>query len=143
MQNDGLLWVVMADDDLPYHALAKKAIEACNLNHILTSVYNGAQLVDLLMNRGIYRTNYEQPPDGLIIDIEMKVMNGMDAIVNLRSKLMEMNIPIFLLSRQAVKYEETLLKGLNVQGSFQKPLHLAAMKKMITGLCRSVHASRI
>jgi CheY-like chemotaxis protein len=135
-----LLWVVMADDNLQDHTLAKKAMAECGLNHILTSVFNGEQLVDLLMNRGIYRTDYKKPPDGLIINTGMQVMNGIDALSSIKTRLVELEIPIFLLGSPGTFTDKSLLSGLNIQASFQKPLHLNAMKKMILGLCRSVHA---
>ncbi len=52
-KSNGLL-IVMADGNINDHDLVKHATRGCNVNHVFTSVYNGMQLMDLLLNKGAY-----------------------------------------------------------------------------------------
>ena len=73
MGNEGMI-IVMADENLSDHDRVKKAARECKVNHVFTSVYNGSQLMDLLLKKGVYYTAETVSPDLIIMDVDLPVV---------------------------------------------------------------------
>jgi two-component system response regulator len=136
------LFIVIADDDLDDHLLINEAVKTCNQNHIVTSVYNGAQLLDLLLHRGFYKETVAMVPDLILLDIRMPVMNGLEALEEIRKLDKYKLVPIYILSQDDSPGEIKRAKALGVADYFIKPLVFDELKELMLQICRTVHLSR-
>jgi CheY-like chemotaxis protein len=100
------LYIVVADDDIQDHQLIGKAVKKCNLNHIVTSVYNGVQLMNLLLKKEFYKTDTTRIPDLIILNLKMPVLDGFGALSEIKKHQELKNIPIYTLSEANLNYEK-------------------------------------
>jgi two-component system, response regulator len=129
------LFVVVADDDLEDHRLITDAVKDCHLNHIVTSVYNGSQLMDLLLKRGFYAVEHTRLPDLLILDLRMPVMDGVQVLREMHKHPELAGIPVFVLSdaHSAALPDDPTLHP--VQAFFAKPFSYDEMKDLVGNIC--------
>src|SRR3954464_9115959 len=91
------LYFAIAEDDIVIHDRLKSCIKQYDLNFIVTSVFNGLQLLDLLLKRGYYTTNTYRPPDVIILDLDMQLMDGLEALREIKKHGEIKNIPVYAL----------------------------------------------
>ena len=113
--------IVMADDDIDDQALVKQAFRNVNVNHVFTSVYNGVQLMEFLLKRGSYRNAVESPPDLIIMDIRMNLLDGFETISTLRNYKELQKIPIYILSNSSNAEDRDRGRQLGVRAFYSKP----------------------
>src|SRR3954464_3441069 len=111
MSNEGMI-IVMADENLSDHDRVKKAARECKVNHVFTSVYNGSQLMDLLLKKGVYYTAETVTPDLIIMDIDLPVISGFEVIQQIKKNEQLKNIPVYFLTDN--KLEEYKTKALRL-----------------------------
>src|SRR5687767_604550 len=92
------LYVVIADDEWLDHELIKKAIRQCNLSNVTTSVFNGEQLLNLLLKKGFHKSEAPKLPDFIFLDLKMGIMDGFTALKKIKADDNLKNIPVFILS---------------------------------------------
>src|SRR4051794_22776882 len=103
------LFIVVADDDTDDHQLIKNAFQECSKNHIITSVFNGRQLLDLLNQKGFYKHDFERLPDLIILDLRMPLMSGLEALEAIKKTDHLKDIPVYILSE--TNMQETVQKA--------------------------------
>jgi CheY-like chemotaxis protein len=115
-----ILNLVIADDDSDDHYLIQKAIWEMNLNHKVTSVYNGQQLMDFLQGEGLYDNCIEGKPDCIFLDINMPLLNGLETLTKIKKNKSLNGIPIFIISTTIDEYHKNKFLELGVTGLFRK-----------------------
>jgi two-component system, response regulator len=130
-------YIVVADDDPEDHALVKNALSECNLNHIMSSVYNGSQLMNLLNKKGFYKTESLKKPDMIILDLRMPIMSGLEALKKIKSDLNFKDIPVYVLSDMADKNIYNEARELGAADCFKKPLDFEELKNLVQTMCKS------
>src|SRR5262245_26146031 len=78
------VYIVAAAADPGDHELIKEAVRSCHKNHIVSSVYNGRQLMDLLRHRGFYAHEDKRLPDAILLSFDMPLMDGLTALEKLK-----------------------------------------------------------
>jgi len=74
----------------------------------------------------------QELPDLIIMDISMPVMNGIDAVKNIRLDPALQHIPIFMSTgEEAAKSKFTKEQGTEVQGFVEKPYKIEQIAKKI------------
>src|SRR6478609_1684879 len=121
MEKEGLI-IVMADANLSDHDRVKKAARECKINHVFTSVYNGSQLMDLLLKKGVYYTAATVSPDLIIMDVDLPVISGFEVIKAVKSNPNLKNIPVYFLTNIKAEDIKTKAIELGASGYFIKPL---------------------
>lgn len=122
--------IVIADDDDDDQFIIREAlsdIPGCCVS--VMQVYDGLQLLDYLNRRGSVASNYE-PPDVVLLDINMPLMNGIEALSAIRSNNALNHLPVYLIStsRREDQFEGTNLDG--AQGFYTKPNRIGAYKRI-------------
>jgi CheY-like chemotaxis protein len=91
---DGI--ILMADDDLDYHLIAKCALEEIGFRGVLQSVKNGKELLDYLYRRGKYR--FSMTPDLIILDLNMPEKDGRSALREIKADPSLLRIPVAVIT---------------------------------------------
>ncbi|PKN24728.1 MAG: two-component system response regulator [Deltaproteobacteria bacterium HGW-Deltaproteobacteria-21] len=86
----------MADDDLDYHLIVKCALEEVGFRGVLHEVRDGVELMDFLHRRGRHKN--ARPPDLIILDLNMPVMDGRSALVKINEDPQLRSIPVAVLT---------------------------------------------
>jgi len=81
--------ILIVDDDRFVHMYIENAIETEHHNYELISVYNGKEACEIAV---------EQDIDLIIMDWEMPVMNGIEALENLKSDPVSADIPVIIIT---------------------------------------------
>ena len=131
------LYIIVADDDMQAHALIKKAVSECGLNHIVTSVYNGLQLMNLLLGKGFYKTDGLRLPDAIILDLKMQVMDGFEVLEKIKGLEKFKNIPVYVLSGSHSSRDKKKSEELGAKGFYTKPVNYARLAKTVMEICNS------
>jgi CheY-like chemotaxis protein len=132
------LYIIVADDDMQDHELIKKAVSQCGLNHIVTSVYNGLQLMNLLLGKGFYKTDGLRLPDAIILDLKMQVMDGFEVLEKIRGLDKFKDIPVYVLSGSSSPRDKKKALELGANGFYTKPVNYAQLAKAVREICDSV-----
>src|SRR5690349_12318827 len=89
--------ILLADDDDDDQFIIKEAISEFNNEHIkVSSVYDGLQLIDFLSKKGAFMN--ETFPDLILLDINMPIMNGIQALTQIKNNKEFRSIPICMIS---------------------------------------------
>ena len=120
--------ILLAEDNASVLALLKKFLQTTG--HTVDVAENGQQALDMYL---------QDPPDLLLTDINMPIMNGIELIEKIRQHQTETWIPIIILS--ALGDEKDIIHGLETGADdyLSKPINLSilrakikSMQKMIT-----------
>ncbi|MBA3665045.1 MAG: response regulator [Bacteroidetes bacterium] len=137
--------LVIADDDSDDHLIMQKAIWETNANHKITSVYNGLQLMDYLLRKGAYKDCEDPVPDCIFLDLNMPLMDGLEALTQIKKKPETQSIPIFIFStNNSIKEKQKLLASGAKACFFTSPRN-NNLKRIVTEVLRSLtpHAPRV
>jgi CheY-like chemotaxis protein len=129
------LYVVVADDDVDDQKLITEAVKDCGVNHLVTSVYNGLQLMNLLLRKGFYKGDFDRLPDIIILDLKMPVMDGYAALKEIRQNDRLKDIPVFVLS-DAQPGDETIKVAEHGGHKFySKPFSYGELSQLMHDIC--------
>ena len=112
---------VIADDDPEDQALIQEAIKSIDIAIEYTSVFNGSQLLDLLLKRGAYKNNRQSQPDAVILDLNMPVLDGLGALREIKNNDELREIPVFILYTRRKDDYSAQCRALDVAGQYEKP----------------------
>jgi CheY-like chemotaxis protein len=133
----------MADQNIDDHVLVKKAARECGINHVFTSVYNGVQLMNLLLKKEVYYSNKSENPDLIIMDFDLPLLSGLDALTQIKLEPQLRNIPVYFLTRGEPKVEELHLIEMGATGLFIKPSNYKDLQKIVASICNlHLHAAK-
>jgi two-component system, response regulator len=136
---DVALYIIVADDDIENHNLIREAIRECERNNIVTSVYNGRQLLDLLLQRGFYKHEYPHLPDLILLDLDMPIMSGLKALKKIKLEPLLKRIPVILLSETDTRKRAEEGLKLGADDVLAKPFESGRIKKLVSDLCKGVN----
>jgi two-component system response regulator len=116
-----LLNILLADDDIDEHIFFKEAINKINVvGHNVISVYDGLQLIDYLLKRGMYKNSKSVLPDIIVIDLNMPTMDGIEAVKSIKAEPLIAEIPIYMLSASTNVTDVNTCRELGCAGYLQK-----------------------
>lgn len=124
--------ILLADDDIDEHIFFKEAINKINIvGHNVVSVYDGIQLLDYLMKRGLYRNSKNPAPDIIILDLNMPLMDGFQVIKEIKLSHEHNKIPLYVLSNSANVSHVNTCRNLGCAGFFQKTIKNSKLTSII------------
>jgi CheY-like chemotaxis protein len=132
--NKGLL-IVMADGNIHDHDMVKKSARDCDVNHVFTSVYNGMQLMDLLLGRGAYAGSSHRMPDLIIMDIKLELIDGFEALKQIMLNPNTKDIPVYILTKEKKEADVDKAMKLGARDYFKKPLKFEELHALIGKIC--------
>jgi CheY-like chemotaxis protein len=86
--------IVVADDDEDDFLLLKDAFDTLHLEHVLQHLSNGMQLLDHLSDEAAKR----RFPDLILLDLNMPMLNGLEALERLKGTKAYKDIPVIIYS---------------------------------------------
>lgn len=118
--------VLIAEDSSVIQNLTKKILQFQNFD--IQSVKNGRELLD-----SVEKETY----DVILLDINMPIMNGIEAVTELRkhADAQKKNIPVIAITGNAANHTTEYLKSVGFTEYLQKPLnfdHLVELVKKYT-----------
>ena len=118
--------VLIAEDSSVIQNLTKKILQFQNFE--IQSVKNGKELLEHVEN---------DTYDVILLDINMPIMNGIEAVTELRkhSDQQKKNIPVIAITGNAANHSVEYLKSVGFSEYLQKPLnfdHLVELVKKYT-----------
>jgi len=128
--------IVIADDDPDDHYLVKQALNELDSTTETTSVYNGLQLLDLLLRRGTYK-NMNELPDVILLDINMPLLDGFEALKEIRKHRELSTIPVYIMSTSQSNEDRRKAIELGATGYYQKPANFKNLVIFLSKLKKS------
>jgi CheY-like chemotaxis protein len=124
--------IVVADDDDDDQFIIKEAISEFTDREItVTPVYDGAQLMDYLNKKSCFSSDESRRPDLILLDINMPVVNGMEALQKLKDDPQFREIPVCMISTVRCDKHYTTCIGMGAVDFYSKPNHIGAYKNII------------
>jgi CheY-like chemotaxis protein len=77
--------IVMVDDNEDDCFIIKDALDESELNHTLTTLQSGSELLDYLRGRGKYASNKPECPDLILLDLYMPGLSGSEVLRDIRN----------------------------------------------------------
>lgn len=126
--------IAITDDDLDDHDLVKMALKETEIPFEVASLYNGLQLMDLLLRREGYQ-EVHIVPDLILLDINMPMLDGFGVLEQMRAHQSLSRIPVYVISttRNPAHVEKAL--SLGAKGFYSKPGSFPELKHIITQVC--------
>ncbi len=132
------LTILMADDDKEDCRLSQEALNDARLLNDMRFVYDGAELMDYLRQRGDYgEGGREAPEPGIILlDLNMPKMDGREALAEIKADPELRSIPVVVLTTS--KAEEDILRSydLGANSFITKPVTFTGLVEVMQGLSR-------
>jgi CheY-like chemotaxis protein len=137
---DVQLYIIMADDVPDDHLFFKNAIKACDLNHIVSSVYTGGQLLDILFSKNVYRTEADRHPDLIILSLTLPVKSGWDALREISRHECLKSVRIVALVDKMTENERETAKELGINVFLDKPLSDLDWQTLALDTCHTANS---
>jgi len=122
---------IVADDDTEDQALIHEALRSIDICTEHTSVFNGRQLLDFLRKTGIYKDNKQSHPDAIILDLNMPVMSGLEALKEIKNDPNLREIPVFILYTLTRNDYSIQCRSLGIAGLYLKPSTSQELKNIL------------
>lgn len=117
--------VLLADDAATVRRLLSQTLNACGDMEVVGAAVNGQEALDLIP---------ETRPDVIVLDVEMPVMDGIDALRQIRKK--DRDIPVLMFSSLTVAGAEATLDALSLGANdyIAKPTSAASISQAVAYL---------
>ncbi|MBA3664617.1 MAG: response regulator [Bacteroidetes bacterium] len=135
LNNSNKFSFIIADDDADDQMLIQEAVKSIDINIECTSVFNGSQLLDLLLRNGAYMYN-QCIPDAIILDLNMPVLDGLGALKQIKRNPELREIPVFILYSLRKDDYSTQCRSLGVAGLYAKPHTAEELKNIFREIYR-------
>jgi CheY-like chemotaxis protein len=123
--------IVIADDDPDDHFLFLEAIKKINISSSLTSVYDGAELLNLLLKKDKYANNVLPNPDIIILDLNMPILDGFDTLEKVKANINLSGIPVYVMSNSNDAKQTERIMELGAKGFYTKPNKNGELQQII------------
>ena len=128
--------ILMADDDPDDRLLTREALEEAGLTNKLYFVENGELLLDYLFQRGAYNAENAPRPGLILLDLNMPLMDGREALEEIKSHAILRKIPVVVLTTSKAEEDILLSYELGVSGYITKPVQFGAFIEVMRTLGR-------
>src|SRR5580765_6606010 len=126
--------IVMADDDLDDQDLVKSAFAQSNVNVTVYPVYDGIQLLDFLYRRYQFK-HIKQFPDLILLDLNMPLMDGFEALRRIKGDPATAHIPVYVVTTSRTKEDKEMASKLGAAGFYTKGASSKDIQKIVKEVC--------
>ncbi len=126
--------IMLADDDADDVELFQLAAKECNQNIRISTAEDGIKLIELLEK--------EEPPDVIILDLNMPRMSGYECVKTIRENEKFNNIPIMIFSTSSAKGDIEYCFEVGADFYIVKPGSLKALTEIINELNKGTILNR-
>jgi CheY-like chemotaxis protein len=124
--------VLLAEDDPDDIYLITEAFDECNLGVQLCVVQDGEELLDYLHQRGKYAEG--EPalhPDLILLDLNMPLLDGREALVAIKSDSTLCTIPVVILTTSAAEEDLNQAYKSGTSGFITKPVSFKELREIV------------
>jgi CheY-like chemotaxis protein len=129
--NSNIYNIVIADDDNDDQFFLKEAIGKIDKSPNLISVFNGAELLDLLYHRGNYSSTLDCKPDLVLLDLNMPVMDGFNALAQIKKDAGLKDIPVYIFTTSKRENDRKVCELLGADDFYSKPSEFAKLQAVV------------
>lgn len=126
--------IVISDDDLDDQFMIKAAIREAGIDSNISCVYNGLQLIDLVLKREAYQ-GVSIDPDIIFLDINMPLMDGLTVLTEMRKLDLLVKVPVYMLSTSRNPDDVRKALAAGAWGFFNKPPSFDELKNIVKNVC--------
>lgn len=131
--------VLMADDDEDDCHLVELAFRKIAIATDLRFVGNGKELLDYLYSRGDFADSGKCPkPNIILLDLNMPLMDGREALSRIKSDSQLRNIPILILSTSGEERDIVLSKQAGASSFLTKPESFEDFVDLLSKFCAAI-----
>lgn len=117
--------ILLADDDTSDRLLFKEALDELPLSTVLTTVTNGEQLIEHLIN------SRQNMPDVLFLDLHMPRKNGFESLGLIKRSTELENLPVIIFSTDSDRVSLKKIYRDAAHYFICKPVDFSQLKKVI------------
>jgi CheY-like chemotaxis protein len=125
--------IVVADDDLDDQELIAAAFGEAKVRVVVNAVFDGIQLLDYLL--GINRFKGRTMPDLVLLDLNMPLMDGFEALRQLRQYPTLKKLPVYIVSVSRSEEDKTKALELGATGFYSKGASSKELKQIVQEVC--------
>jgi len=130
--------IIIADDNPGDQYLLRQSILDLNPMHRISSVYHGAQLLELLLKKGQYANISDGLPDCIFLDLRMPVLDGFESLMELKANDILKEIPVFILSSYILTNEKINQICLKAAGFYYKTSDYDKLKINVAAILKKM-----
>lgn len=127
--------IVVADDDLDDQNLIEQSLKDCKVEVKLVAVYDGIKLMDYLLKRHSHRNNSDTP-DLILLDLNMPLMDGFEALKEIRKYPQLKNIPLYVVTTSRNKEDKQRALELGASGFYSKGASSKDVREIMMQICQ-------
>lgn len=126
--------IAIADDDPDDRELLREAWRECECAHPLLYFVNGAELLAALREQASQPHAAECLPALLLLDLNMPVMDGFQALIEIRRDSRFQHLPVVILSTSHAERDRSRSLQLGANAFFSKPADFASLLALLCHL---------
>lgn len=130
-----LFRIVVADDDLDDQELIHQAFKDSKANFSIVKVFDGVQLLDYLLKRWRFRQNTDLPPDLILLDLNMPLMDGFQVLTVLKETPSLSKIPVFVVTTSKSEADKQRAMASGATGFYHKGGSSKQIKDIVRQVC--------
>lgn len=123
--------ILMADDDPDDRELTRKALTAASVDFDFHTVGNGEELLDYLRRHRRDKSEAAQWPDLILLDLNMPVMDGREALAEIKRDDDLRRIPIIVLTTSDADADVVHSYDLGANSYLTKPGNFHELVQMV------------
>lgn len=127
--------VIIVDNDKDDHGFIIESLNLTGHHFNCTSVYNGQELLNVLLNEGAFKNFKAIKPDFILLDINMPILNGFQTLKILKANTEFKKIPVYILSTAIDDQLVGTVIALGAECYYRKPNFIDGYKKIFQEIC--------
>lgn len=130
-ENDHMAVILVADDDWDDFVILRDALKESDLEHELFYVANGKELLDYLHGSGASKESLTPRPDLILLDLNMPILDGREALRTIKQEPNLRDIPIVVLTESLDESDCTYCLNMGVYSFFTKSAWMEKLAEVI------------
>ncbi len=138
-RQNSVFTILMADDDEDDCLLVESAFQEMDVAHELRFVGDGEELLDYLFNEGDFADSEKYPrPNLILLDLNMPLIDGREALARIKSDPQLKNIPILILTTSREEQDIALTRQAGASSFLSKPERFQDLTDMLEKFCTAI-----
>ncbi len=136
---NAVLNILMADDDEDDCILVRSAFQEIGMPHDLRFVADGEELLNYLLHQGNFTDHQKHPrPDLILLDLNMPLIDGREALARIKSYPGLAPIPILILTTSKDQRDIALSREAGASSFLSKPEVFEDLTEMLSRFCAAI-----
>jgi chemotaxis family two-component system response regulator Rcp1 len=133
--------ILLIENNLSDAQLTYEHLNRTHVHHRLTMLWNGAEALDFLHRRGVFRR--APRPDLVLLDLDLPRVDGREVLDEVKADDVLAGIPIVVMTSTPNEADRLRSQWLQVDGYVTKPVDGEKFRRLILNLRRFWHSDLI